>query len=755
MRRRATAAALLLALLLEAGLSARVAAIDAGRDEPHARGEVAAEGSSAEFEAVEHAELEVAVATPTPVPEWRLKEQRERRAKEEQKRRSALAEAAYREGRRLQISDPVAASARLREAGELGHAYAPAELAVHYVLGYGVEADERRALELYTEAARRGSLLAHIALAVRHAFAVGTPADCAQACAYYLPVSRTAVSASSKQASGESGSRRERAAQAKEEMPRLSEVRGGALGRFLGRALGPGAAGALLGGAGRAQQRMHDMLHYAEARAEAGGAPHYALAIGQAHRYGMHGFARDPRRAAQFFQRAAAAPNPDPLAFVHLGEMHEQGLGVPASNVTAMDMYRRAADLGSPLGWDRIGQMHMHGKGVPVDPASALRSFRRALGAPEEPRPDGEEPALGPLEAWGPDPGEGGGPAPPPGHGDAVYNLARLYYYGMGVERNETAAGRLLQRAAGRGHRLSMHLYGRLQADALARAAAEGRAPDELALPCARAVRWLRASPNAVRDGVEAWLGGDELFGLIRLVTAAEMGLEAGLVNAAHALLHLSRGAAANFTADLGELAREYLERAGAQGSAEALVLLGDLEHARGRRAAAALLYRSAADAPADAVRGVLAALGADALQHVAGASSGKNGLAWRARAAYNLGFMSQFGAGVPQSIAQAAHWYRLAAALHPVGAFLPRAMLRLLPVQSVVHEIRSATAALPDEVRAAAKSILLIHLFVQALLLSWLCAALWRMRHLQGVDQALRRGERPHVPPWPAALAA
>ena len=78
--------------------------------------------------------------------------------------------------------------------------------------------------------------------------------------------------------------------------------------------------------------------------------------------------------ALQVFRPAAEQGNT--AAQSKLGEMYEQGHGVPQDYVEALKWYRRADDQGDETANMHLALMYYQGKGVPQDFVEAIRRFR-------------------------------------------------------------------------------------------------------------------------------------------------------------------------------------------------------------------------------------------------------------------------------------------------------------------------------------------------------------------------------------------
>jgi uncharacterized protein len=127
------------------------------------------------------------------------------------------------------------------------------------------------------------------------------------------------------------------------------------------------------------------------------------VATGDLYREGQ-GVLPDAAAAARWYERAAASNNAD--ALWKLGRLYEDGEGVPQDSETATVLFRRAAELGSAGAHNSLGNLSLFSRNF----ADALSWYRQAAGR---------------------------------GCGEALLNLAGMYYEGLGVERDYYEAHRL------------------------------------------------------------------------------------------------------------------------------------------------------------------------------------------------------------------------------------------------------------------------------------------------------------------------
>lgn len=76
--------------------------------------------------------------------------------------------------------------------------------------------------------------------------------------------------------------------------------------------------------------------------------------------------------------RRQAAEAGDADAMAHLGHMYANGVGVAASNESALEWFDRAARRNHPSGQYGLGYLHLSGYGVPKDAKKAFKYFTSA-----------------------------------------------------------------------------------------------------------------------------------------------------------------------------------------------------------------------------------------------------------------------------------------------------------------------------------------------------------------------------------------
>ena len=106
--------------------------------------------------------------------------------------------------------------------------------------------------------------------------------------------------------------------------------------------------------------------------AEAGD-PEAQTVLGNLHYLGL-GVARDPRRAAELYFRAAASGHG--AAQVNLGHLYTQGLGVPENGLRAFGWYHHADIAGAPVAEYYLYQIGTEWSLSPLQRAGAIERWR-------------------------------------------------------------------------------------------------------------------------------------------------------------------------------------------------------------------------------------------------------------------------------------------------------------------------------------------------------------------------------------------
>ena len=121
---------------------------------------------------------------------------------------------------------------------------------------------------------------------------------------------------------------------------------------------------------------------------------------------GLAAFERgDKALAVQWFRKAADQGNAGGQFM--LGNMYDNGQGVPKDYALAVQWYRKAADQGNAGGQFMLGNMYANGQGVPQDYVLAMQWYRKAADQ---------------------------------GYANAQANLGAMYANGQGVPKDYTLA---------------------------------------------------------------------------------------------------------------------------------------------------------------------------------------------------------------------------------------------------------------------------------------------------------------------------
>ena len=131
------------------------------------------------------------------------------------------------------------------------------------------------------------------------------------------------------------------------------------------------------------------------------------------------------QQALNYFGKSAALNNPYGIHAV--GQMYEQGWGVPRNYNKAIDLYRRSANLGFVFSMINLGAMYYQGLGVMQDYNIAIEWYRKAAD----------------LE-----------------NTDAMITLGTMYYQGLGVIQDHNNAVEWYEKAADLGNANAMIMLG-------------------------------------------------------------------------------------------------------------------------------------------------------------------------------------------------------------------------------------------------------------------------------------------------------
>lgn len=157
--------------------------------------------------------------------------------------------------------------------------------------------------------------------------------------------------------------------------------------------------------------------------------------------------------AIDLFRRAAELGYP-PAQFT-LGTMYAAGRGVSQDDEKALQWYRRSAENGEPRGQFMLGSRFLTGRGLPQNDAEAFRWFQKSAEQEYAPAQFG----LGALYESGRGVTQDDGraiewlkKAADQGYANAEFTLAGKYAQGRGVPNDPDKAAELLRKAAQHGH---------------------------------------------------------------------------------------------------------------------------------------------------------------------------------------------------------------------------------------------------------------------------------------------------------------
>jgi TPR repeat protein/serine/threonine protein kinase len=173
-----------------------------------------------------------------------------------------------------------------------------------------------------------------------------------------------------------------------------------------------------------------------------------------------HGVAQSDKDAVAWFQKTAERGNA--IGQIKLGQMYEKGNGVLQSISDAVRWYRKAAELGHPYAQNQLATMYLEGNGVPKSEIDAFKWVRMAADRPgatptaqlnfatlyKEGR--GTVQSYSEALSWCRKAAE-------QGHALAQFRLADYYYNGLGVPQSYGEAFYWFSKAAEQGHASAQH----------------------------------------------------------------------------------------------------------------------------------------------------------------------------------------------------------------------------------------------------------------------------------------------------------
>lgn len=380
-----------------------------------------------------------------------------------------------------------------------------------------------------------------------------------------------------------------------------------------------------------------------------------AAAVGKRHLLGIDGFAQNYHKAAQNLQIAADRNHGGAMAL--LGYMYCLGLGVARSLDIAYSYFVSSAALNDALGHNGLGYIHFHGTGVQQqDVKLAFRHFNES--------------------AHG-------------GSADGMFNLASLYLTGSGADQSFQKAALWYTQALDRGHTPAAYTLAIMHLNGVGTMRNCKIAVELLKRVCERG-SWVSLK---LREAYERQETHPELASW-QFLKLAEAGHEVAQMNVAHLLdisksqvLFLRDSEKAELNEEMHALGRIYAQRhyemSAEQGSALAELRLGDYAYyGWGIRADEGPEddFNAESDdfGAADAeLRFVRQEVDPElSLAHYKRTADMKITGEWMqpfvARASFNMGYMFQFGIGVPRDAPLARRYYTRCFEVDPSSVQVP-----------------------------------------------------------------------------------
>mmetsp|Transcript_68412 Transcript_68412/g.164222 ORF Transcript_68412/g.164222 Transcript_68412/m.164222 type:complete len:715 (-) Transcript_68412:8-2152(-) len=583
------------------------------------------------------------------------------------------------------------------EAGDANSQFALGALLPNMVEGKAAELRRREALSvLYLYAA---SLAGHpgalMAMGYRHSQGYGVPKSCGTAALNYLEVARKVARVYS------SG------------MPQAIElVR-----------LGVDSS--------RDKKTMSSSEVHVFAEIAASGNPTVAAAVGKRYLIGTDGFRQNYKQAEHFLRIAADQNNAEALAL--LGYMHSLGVGVEKNIDIAHTYFAAAAQQNDSSGLNGLGYIYFYGAPrQEVNHAQAFKLFNESAFR---------------------------------GSADGMFNVASLYLTGVGTDKSLHRAVLWFTEAIDRGHTPAAYALSVMYLNGIGVPNRQGvgnckTAVELLKRVCERgswAARQLQEAYDKQASAPDraAWM-------LLRL---AEAGHEVAQSNLAHMLdagishLLFDEEGPSDTRERVRGREKIYAQRlysmSADQGNPQAELRLGDYAYYGWGLHMKDGSNSEEIDLDLESEEEMLAAMDDAehepvpqecdvdlAISHYRHAASLKITGEWMqpfaARASFNLGYLHQFGIGVPYDVALATRHYKHALEADPGGVHAPvTIMLLLLRLQAAILEKANIENLLPSLLEDTRTHLLVLNMLTLAVGLG-----LRRyLRHRRQVAQALRPG--------------
>lgn len=324
-----------------------------------------------------------------------------------------------------------------------------------------------------------------------------------------------------------------------------------------------------------------------------------------------------------------SADNGDVAAQVALGNLFLYGArGVEQSPALALEYFKTAAEQGDASSLSQLGKMYLRGIGVEQNNETALEYFTQAAKEGHSQAQNG----LGYMALHG----HSGAvniqvalknfkAAAEKGLAEAQFNLGEMYFEGNGVERQLATALQYFQKAAQQGHTKAIHRLGIMHLTGVGTVKS-----CEIGLKLIKTVAERGSWSGVLNTAYRSFLEGSMESAAMQYMRAAEEGYEVAQSNVAW-MLNKGLGYEGNST-DMQKLALRSFALASDQGHVDSLRSIGDYHYygmagAKPEYAAAAKYYLKA---------------------HALG----------NAQAMFNLGYMHEYGLGLPHDMDLAKRYY-------------------------------------------------------------------------------------------------
>lgn len=456
-----------------------------------------------------------------------------------------------------------------------------------------------------------------------------------------------------------------------------------------------------------------------------GGDLNVAHALGERWLLGADGFSQDYEKARHYLTSAAEGNHPGARGL--LGYMLCLGLGMPANLTEAHRHFVAAAQRGDKWGFNGLGYLSFVGKARAQNYSHAFRMFNESASR---------------------------------GSADGMFNLGSLYLTGTGTDQSFPRAVKLYTEALERGHTAAAYALAVMYLQGIGIERKCDAAVKLLKTVCERS-RWATDKLAEAKEIVERQPDRAALL----FLKLAEAGHEVAQTNVAHLLdagqssLFFQGDAPPDGGGSPTEaarrhgrvLAQRYYEMSAEQGSVSSELRLGDYAYYGWGISASFTDEDSEAEGSDDG--GVLPSshpgsevrIAPQPVDYEASLARYRKTAdmavtrvwmqTFTARASFNLGFMHQFGLGVPQDLHTAKMHYRRSRDAGDSSANAPVVMmLLLLDAHALLLRLPTPQRLLERLLLDVRVHALVVHLAAAAVLVT-------ARRHFAAARQAARRG--------------